>query len=300
MMLNSVSLVRGVQAMLQRSSRCLFAGIIALGLVLSAIQSSALAANEGKSDDCTKGGTIVETNFTGKPKHFTLHLTDKNNGGNEIPPGNGFPRDLGIIPAGGSVSVPVPPVPGVQRCDAFNTCEAVAGAGGPSGGVGVGAMVHLRIESLFFNTTTSEYELESIFDYVGDAYGPDFYVKVPDLYADTNGDNEIGVGDLLYSLVDLRAFTNSGDGPIPAFVPDQIFSIVNGTVASLPGMLFSTTAFTFTAAGGYSGTPYNGSGVAQTDHEIAQTPEPSSVLLMAGGLLVFVLGGAARSRVKIG
>ena len=67
--------------------------------------------------------------------------------------------------------------------------------------------------------------------------GDGVFVSVPDLWADTNGDGMIGSGDILYSLVDLRAYLNGGNGPVPAFVPSESFTIVNGRVASLPGIM---------------------------------------------------------------
>jgi Trk-type K+ transport system membrane component len=62
---------------------------------------------------------------------------------------------------------------------------------------------------------------------------------------------------------------------------DEVYTIVNGAVAELPNMMFSTTPFTFSETTGWSGTPFNGQAVVFTDH----TPEPATlVLLMLGGV----------------
>jgi hypothetical protein len=257
----------------------------ALRCIWFAFSVSAFAdAINGVTDNCTKGGTIFEANFFGVAKDFTVHITDKQNGGKEVES-----IHVGVIPSGGVARVDVPPPgAGIDHCDAFNTSVAVGPGGGGPGGVGVGAQQQLKMEVLFIDPMTLNILLGSIFDFLGHAY-PSQTLFLPDLWADTNGDGGIGAGDQLYSLVDLNAYTSGGANSLAAvnarFSPGQQFSIVNGTVAGLPGMLFSTTPFTFSPTGGYQGTPYTGSGFAVTNHGLLSVPEPATLLLLGLGLV---------------
>src|SRR5262249_24457735 len=151
---------------------------------------------------------INETNFNGFPKNVTVNLTDEN--GNVIV-GNGFPVTANNIAAHTTVGVMVPAAPnGIKHCDAINTWQAVAAAGGGGGSpVGVGAQAVVRLESYIFDPNLRRFQMESIFDFLGHAVGDGVFISVPDLWADTNGDGQIGDGDVLYSLVNLRAFLNN-------------------------------------------------------------------------------------------
>ena len=60
-----------------------------IGILMTASMLS--AAEPGYSDNCTMPGIINETNFNGFPKDVTVHLTDKDMGGNEAIGGR-FPR----------------------------------------------------------------------------------------------------------------------------------------------------------------------------------------------------------------
>jgi len=108
-------------------------------------------------------------------------------------------------------------------------------------------------------------------------------VRIPDLYADTNGDGILDQGDLLYSLVDIRQYVPSS----PSFSLGASFAIVNGEVATLPGMLFSATPFVFdpTSPDGEDFTPFTGTGFAESEHQLALVPEPSTAPLLAAGLV---------------
>ena len=118
---------------------------------------------------------------------------------------------------------------------------------------------------------------------------------MPDLWADTNGDGLIGSGDVLFEIVDLNAYTVDGNDDLASvnarFTPGQAFTIVNGQVDGLPGVLLSTTEPTFSPSGGYSGTPYTGTGMVYTYHGDSGTvPEPSTLSLLclaANSLLAF-------------
>jgi hypothetical protein len=152
----------------------------------------------------------MEANFFGITKHFTVNITDKEKGGQVVEK-----IDAGNIAAGSVATVKVPPPgKGISHCDAFNTSVAVGpGRGGP-GNVGPGAQQQLKIEALFIDPVTHDVFLGSISDFVDRAY-LGRTLRVPDLWADTNGDAMIGNGDLLYSLVDLNPIRRTAQIPLP-------------------------------------------------------------------------------------
>src|SRR4051812_6555596 len=119
--------------------------LCAIMFVAVASIAPARAVVPGISDDCLKGGDIVEQNGFGVPMDATTFLTDKDT--HEI---FGF-VDHGIIPAGGSHTVNLPPgtILGHVHCDAFNVFAPVAAGGG--GGIGGGALANLKMESLYFD-----------------------------------------------------------------------------------------------------------------------------------------------------
>lgn len=124
----------------------------------------------GVTDNCTKGGIIIEKNFFGIEKHFIVNITDKEDGGKVV-----LKIDAGVIPAGGQVEVKVPPPgPGIDHCDAYNESEAVGLGGGGPGGVGAGAKQALKIEALFVDPITNQVIIGSIFDFVSQAYPGEF------------------------------------------------------------------------------------------------------------------------------
>lgn len=263
-------------------------GLAAAMICLAVPHISLADPVNGVTDNCTKGGIITEHNFFGSAKHFTVHITDKQNGGKDV-----MQIDAGVVPSGGEVQVKVPPPgAGINHCDAFNTSEAVAMGGGGPGNIELGTKQELKIEALFIDPNTGHVILGSIFDFLGQAYHGKFLI-LPDLWGDTNGDGVIGAGDYLYSLVDINAYTHGGSDLLAdvnaRFVPGQEFQIVNGMVGALPGILFSTTEFTFDPVNGYQGTPYTGSGFAVTDHELASVPEPPTLTLFFAGLVAVAL-----------
>lgn len=116
-----------------------------------------------------------------------------------------------------------------------------------------GETADLDIESLFIDSTDNV-RFEDVFGRIRIALGTGGEVLIPDLYADTNGDGILDDSDTLYSLVDLHQYLQA----IPTFSLGDTFMIVNGEVNSLPGMLFSSTPFTFDPAVGPLSTPYDG------------------------------------------
>ena len=250
----------------------------------------------GNTDNCTIAGAVVhEHNFFGVDKDFTVNFTDKTKGAEIV-----TSVHAGVIQAGQTVTVGVPAAAnGLLHCDVINHSVAVGGGGGP-GNIQPNARQELKIEALVKDPITGEVRLGSIFDFVFQAYGSGV-VFMPDLWGNTNGDGVIGDGDLLYSLIDLREYTNSGADLLSTvnarFFAGQAFNIVGGIVVGLPGMMFSTTEFTFDPATGYHGTAYTGTGFAVTDHGIGVVPEPMSLPLF---LIALVAAFNASRRRQVG
>jgi len=180
--------------------------------------------------------------------------------------------------AHGNASIYVPTgMPGV--CDAENdTIPPVAAGGGAAGG----ARAVLSIESIFLDPNTGTFYLQNTFETISVLAGDGTVVRIPDLYADTDGNGAIGDGDILYSLIDL-------DGslllPQPSFAMGDFFDIIGGEVAGLPFMWFSTTPFVFDPSTGFTGMPYSGQAVAATEHNIYTVPEPSALFTLVTGLV---------------
>lgn len=151
------------------------------------------------------------------------------------------------------------------------------------------ALNDLKFEAIF-DDGQGGFELQNIFDFLDERLGSSYRFSIPDLYADTNNDGSIGSGDILYSLVDLTQYVEN----IPSFEIGETFSIVNGEVTSLPGMLFSSTPFVYDSSLGFTSTPITISAVTGTEHELT-TPEPTTLL----GLFVFGGVGLLSSRKKL-
>ncbi len=180
--------------------------------------------------------------------------------------------------------------------DARNSTTAKVAAGGPGnpGGAGAGGVAtvtaDLRIEALA-DDGHGHLQNQNIFEALSAIEGLETEMLIPDLYlSDESG--QLIDGGVLYSLVDLNTYLLSP----PTFDLGDVFQIVDGKVAGLTGMTFSTTPFVFDATGGtgYSGTPADGFGYTLTDHGFTATPEPSSWGLMIVGFLG--LGAMLRRR----
>ena len=240
------------------------------------------------------GGLVVED---GPPNTtFDVFLTDWR--GNITPgglPGGAFARLINGA-TGGKVSTIVPS--GMKDvCDAKNVTVPVAVAGGGGGGGWEGSPIStLNIECIFIDETISEHRLCNVFDVVGNLR-PGVGARMPDLYADTNGDGVIGTGDNLYSLINLN---DALTVPEPIFSLGDPFNIVNGRVAELPFMYFSSTPFVFDfanigAVDGLIYTPFTGKAVAITDHAFVGVPGPLPLL---GVGAAFGFSRRLRKRIK--
>jgi hypothetical protein len=181
-------------------------------------------------------------------------------------------------------SIPGGRIAGQDHADAINNSSLVPGlAPDPDNIPGTS---QLYIESVFFDSSSGTYILDGVADLIFQMYGDDVSIFVPDLYGDTNGNGQMDSDDLLYSLVDLRQFLLNP----PSFDPLQTYSVVNGRVAGLPGMKFSTTPFSFSSGSGWDdGTPFTGGGTELSLHEAVVPAAPSAcvlcVALWSSGLL---------------
>ena len=157
-----------------------------------------------------------------------------------------------------------------------------------------GQIADLSIESFSFDPITSQFVMENIFKTIADKEGYGVEVPIPDLFADTNGDGMLGAGDDLYSLVNLSVYLES----IPTFSMGDSFTVVDGAVSGLPGMMFSTTPFTFDPSTGFAGTPYSGPAVVEAIHLPSAISEPPAIGLLGSSLFGVIGYRIARRRRK--
>lgn len=252
-----------------------------------------------KPAPCGTGGSITERASSGFIATFEIVITDCN--GKEIP------KSRKLIEGVGNVSIDVPGVIDGQKVGDFKNHNVAnrhiprAAASGPAAAtlqIDSGAESFLNGESLFRDPVSGRYEFENAFAQYDYRVGSQGYnLRIPDLYADTNGDGIIGVGDVLYSWVDLRIYPQV---ELPTYALGDTFKIVDGRVAQLPGMYFSATEIVLDPVLGprpSGGSWFNPSGpsiataspfdnsVALTEHELTSTiPESSTWLLMLSGL----------------
>jgi len=147
-------------------------------------------------------------------------------------------------------------------------------------GQNTGEISDLSIEAAVFNPTLGQFQLFNIFGVIGQLVGGQ-EVDIPDLFADTNGDGSLDTGDVLYGLVNVVPYIEA----LPSVALGDSYMVVNGQVAGLPGMLFSTTPFSFDPTTGFSGTLYNGPALTEGIHGATAIPEPTSLALISIGVI---------------
>ena len=149
----------------------------------------------------------------------------------------------------------------------------------------------VMIEAVAFDPDTGSLFINNIFSVIAEHVGFGASIFVPDMFADTNGNGTIGEDDVLYSVVDLYEYLDSAS----PFSVGQTFDIVDGVASGLPGMMFSTTPFTFDPSIGFvGGTQFNGVGQADTLHDMQALPAPSTLALLGASVLALIGGGLAR------
>jgi len=241
---------------------------------------------------CGTGGQIVETASSGLIATFEVLVTDCQ--GHVIP-------DSSMVQSGmGQVVFNVPgQVNGIAVGDFSNHNIANVHpprltASASALEIGEGAESYMNGESLFQDPATGLWQFEGTFAQF-DFRNLGRNLRIPDLYADTDGDGVIGAGDVLYSRADLRIYPDEE----PSFALGDQFTIVDGKVAGLPGMWFSPTPIVLDPvlgpqpSGGQwfnatssplSAAAAGGDAVVLTEHELVSTvPEPAAwVLLLVG------------------
>jgi len=250
----------------------------------------------GKIATCGKGGPIDERVSPGFKSTFEVFATDCSGTGKIIPGSSQVKADVG------SVHFDVPGTIDGQKVGDFvnrnteNVHVPKSFAASAAMAIEPGAVSVLNGESLFQDPLSGLWELEDAFAQFQFRVGSHHDLRIPDLYADTNGDGIIGAGDVLYSWVDLRTYPDVE----PTYALGDFFSIVNGKVDGLPGMWFSPTEifldpvlgpqpsggswFDSGQAFGVVTEAASGGAVALTEHDlVSSVPEPSAWLLMAGG-----------------
>jgi PEP-CTERM motif len=278
-----------------RGPRDSWLGMVLLSFLSITALSGTASAGTGSGIPCGSApGLVHELSYN--RANFVVRITGPD-GKVLNPQPAGFPFNANGVPlAGGGYGANVA-IPAFNfACDVKNTTiqlrqkgPTLPGSAGTLSQNG-GEESDLSLESVFFDPVTHTYSLQDLFGTIQHDLGKYVEVAIPDLYADTNGDGSLGAGDVLYSLVDMNFYLKS----IPTFTPGEAFSIVNGKVAGLPGMLFSTTEFTFDGATGFAGTDYTGVGIVESEHVLEAVPEPSSLLLLGSGILG--LSGFLRKR----
>ncbi len=240
------------------------------------LSSAAWAAAVGppcKPGEPGRGGLIAEHSRF-QNTNFRVHMTDLN--GMDI--GQSIQLTATNAAGGGSVAQYNQPlgVPGV--CDAWNETVLPPMSGK---GAGSGASSGLFLEAFLLDSISHQYVMYDIWDTIG-TLG---ILRIPDFYADINGDGIPDNSGVLFGLINLATFN-----PIPSFTFGDQINIVNGTAPGLD-IFFSTTRPVFNPATGFTGTPYTGNAVVETDH--AFVPEPGTFAPVIGALVLIT---AARWR----
>lgn len=242
---------------------------------------------------CGRGGTVTEHAYPGFKSTFGLQVTDCQGkvikGADQTKSGTGAV----VFQVAGTIN-------GVKTADYRNHTimnEHVKFSKAPSQGGfgpnaaaavddGVGAESYLNIESLYKDPVTGLWSFEGVPAMMDAVFGPGVVIGIPDLYADTNGDGVIGAGDVLYSWVDMRVYLQH----LHAYELGDHYTIVDGQVAGLPGMWFSSSEIFLDPVlgpqptGGAWFSSSTGDAEALSEHDLDTVPEPAIWLMMLLGL----------------
>lgn len=135
-----------------------------------------------------------------------------------------------------------------------------------------------------FVPSGGDFQISPLITYVQNNLAIGVALSIPDLFADTDGDGVLGIGDTLYSTVNLADFLAASVN----FNFGDTYSIANGTSLLLPGMLFGTQQIVPNASNptGYDNpAPWTGTAVALASHGIVAIPEPGTILLLGIGFI---------------
>jgi hypothetical protein len=135
-----------------------------------------------------------------------------------------------------------------------------------------------------FVPSGGDFQIFPLITYVQNNLAIGVKLSIPDLFADTDGDGVLGIGDTLYSALNLADFLDASVN----FSFGDTYSIVNGASLLLPGMLFGTQQIVPNASNptGYDNpAPWTGTVVALASHAIVAIPEPGTILLLGIGFI---------------
>jgi hypothetical protein len=188
------------------------------------------------------------------------------------------------MPVGGSQTVDVPfTVDGSMVWDAwvFNI---------KPNGLTMGAMSSTHFEAY---TRQGADLLITPFTYAaGEITGGLGEIVCPTVYADTNGDGNVDLGDHLYSMVNLYEYTQAG---MPSVNVGDMIKIADGISPTYPGMYFGTEPIVpdATMPGGYRNpSPVTLAGRIEGRQSVsaaARLPEPATCSLMAGAIVLLAV-----------
>ena len=262
---------------------------------------AAAPASAGDKDfPCGTGGFVLEKS-NARSVTVEIDLTDSNRNVSNPDPKYGWPKTIELNAGNGYMERvmvgivdpnPTPHVVGFPGiCDIKQTTRIIRGANRTGNAGGVGLVADLELESIFVDPDTGRLLLQGLFATIAGRLGDGITVLVPDIFGDVNGDGVLGDGDTLYSMVDMTLYLDA----IPTFSLGDTFRIVNGRVAGLRGMIFSSTPFTYNAVDGFVGSMVTLDGTVEALHGITpvtEIPEPSTWFLVTVGMLC--LAGWAR------
>jgi hypothetical protein len=243
---------------------------ISFGKFLVPVQAAVLAATLFVAT-AASARTYDAVNDTDHVSQVTVNLTGAGMFGNQVLVTPGWPK-VATIQSSNSQSFDIPdsvPVNGTTNVLDVNVVWKDLKTN-----IVTGSVQTLAMESLQFDPMSGQFALVDIFTTLSNRLGPTGSVFVPNVLDDS------GTADL-FSVVDLSVYLNAP----PSFASGDTYTITNGTTPSLPGMMFSTTPFTFDPSVGFVGTPFSGSGIADGRSGLFVAPEPSTLPLLAVGFL---------------